>query len=134
MPLQPSLAIVSYANLKYNYRPHLIHRCPMIYKGKGIVYYPSFFIAIIEDFTVYGNLGSFELNIKNTLIIIVTSLQGNPEAKVVRFQNHSDGFNRLYFFNAMKNLRHPDKGIFEALPKCYSRYCTLYRKHVCMCV
>ena len=67
-------------------------------------------IVILEDYTTYGRLGNLESNIKEILVIILPSLRGRPEARVITFRNHSDGFNRLYFFNAMQNLVHPNKG------------------------
>ena len=66
---------------------------------------------MIDHFTTYGHLNRIESNIKETLIIIMTSLSGKPETRVILFQNHSDGFNRLYFFNAMKNSIQADKGM-----------------------
>ena len=66
--------------------------------------------ATVEGFTAYGHLGHLEPNVKEILIIIIPSMQDRPEARVITFHNHSDGFNRLYFFNGMINKKHPDKG------------------------
>lgn len=41
----------------------------------------------------------------------MTSLSGKPETRIITFQNYSDGFNRLYFFNAMKNSIQANKGM-----------------------
>ena len=64
----------------------------------------------VEDYTTYGHLGYLEANVKEILIVIIPSLQDKPEARIITFRNHSDGFNRLYFFNAMVNKVHRDKG------------------------
>lgn len=69
-----------------------------------------FALVVVEDFTLYGHLSTFGSYIKDILIIIITGGTGKPEARVIIFKNHSDGFNRLYFFNAMQNYRHPQKG------------------------
>jgi hypothetical protein len=66
--------------------------------------------VIVEDFTLYGHLSSFESHIKDILIIIVTARTGKPGVRVITFKQHSDGFNRLYFFNAMQNFLNPQKG------------------------
>lgn len=69
----------------------------------------------MEDVTLYGHVNNFDSNIKDILIIIWTTQRAKPEARVITFRNHSDGFNRLYFFNAMQNSMHPDKGIYLIL-------------------
>ena len=67
-------------------------------------------LVIMEGYTLYGHLHSFESSIKDVLIVITTTLNRTPDSRVITFKNHSDGFNRLYFFNAMQNFMQPNKG------------------------
>jgi len=68
------------------------------------------YVVILEDFTAYGHLTNYDANFKETLIIILPSSFATPEIRILTFHNHSDGFNRLYFFNAMQNEQNPSKG------------------------
>ena len=64
----------------------------------------------MEEYTLYGHISNFESTFKYILIVIVTTLEKNPDARVIIFEQHTDGFNRLFFFNAMQNFLHPQKG------------------------
>lgn len=86
---------------------------------------------ILQDFVTFGYLTGVESDndiAKDSLIIITPSSNGKPQAQSTIFPKITDGLSKLYLFNGMQNLEHPNKGMV-IINLCYFFLCVSFCPH-----